>query len=421
MTKEENDLLTQTDRGTPCGEMLRRYWQPAALSAELPPQGAPLSLKLFGEELILFRDSQRVPGLLALHCSHRGADLSYGRVEDGGLRCIYHGWLYDIHGKVIDMPGEAGGGENVRDSIRHKAYHCEERGGVIFAYMGHGKPPLLPNYEFLSVPEKQRSVTKYLQSCNYLQANEGNIDPIHGSFLHHPNYNLRHTGVPDYQGFRGGRGVAPEIESINAEVTGFGVRLCRSCPVGNDKKDLRIWNFVLPNLTVFPGGVQSRAGYSVNWHVPIDDTHHWKYSFMFNREAPLDMNIVNRSRPEMTPDYQLTRSKANRYLQDRGLMATESYAGIGGFAAQDTCVVEGEGPIQDRTREHLVSSDKVIVAARKLLLKAITDVREGRDPQHVIRDNELNHFADMIVWYGVVSNTTDWREHCKHLEAEAAR
>ena len=102
-------------------------------------------------------------------------------------------------------------------------------------------------------------------------------------------------------------------------------------------------------------------------------------------------------------------------------MATESYSGIGGFAAQDTCVVEGEGPIQDRTREHLVSSDKVIVAARKLLLKAITDVREGRDPQHVIRDNELNHFADMIVWYGVVPSTTDWREHCKHLEAEAAR
>ncbi len=142
---------------------------------------------------------------------------------------------------------------------------------------------------------------------------------------------------------------------------------------------------------------------------------------MFNREAPLDMEIVKRSRPEMTPDYKLTRSKANRFMQDRTLMATESYTGIDGFAAQDTCVVEGEGPIQDRTQEHLVSSDKVIVAARKLLLKAITDVREGRDPQHVIRDNELNHFADMIVWYGVVPSTTDWREHCKHLEAEAAR
>jgi phthalate 4,5-dioxygenase len=421
MIKEENDLLTRTGPGTPCGAALRRYWQPAALSEELPPGGAPLPVTLFSEELVLFRDEQGRPGLIELHCAHRGADLSYGRLEDGGLRCIYHGWLYDIHGKIIDMPGEENGGASFRDSICHKAYPCKEEGGVVFAYLGPDEPPLLPNYEFLAVPAKQRFVTKYLQSCNYLQANEGNIDPIHASFLHHPNQNLRHTGIPEYQGFRGSRGVAPGVESIDAEVTDFGVRLCRSCPVGNDKKDLRIWNFVLPNLTTFPGGVQGGAGYSVNWHVPIDDTHHWKYTFTFNREAPLNMEMVMRSRPEMTPDYQLTRTKTNRYLQDRKLMATESYTGIVGFGAQDTCVVEGEGPIQDRTREHLISSDKVIIAARKLLLKTINDVQQGRDPQHVIRKNERNRFPNMIVWYGVVSNTTDWREHCKHLEAEAAR
>jgi hypothetical protein len=287
--------------------------------------------------------------------------------------------------------------------------------------MGPGEPPLFPNYEFLAVPEKQRFVTKYFQSCNYLQANEGNIDPIHASFLHHPNYNLRHTGIPEYQGFRGGRGVAPGIESIDAEVTDFGVRLCRACPVGSDKKDLRIWNFVLPNLTTFPGGLQSRAGYSVNWHVPIDDTQHWKYGFIFNREAPLDRDVVKRVVPETAPDYKLTRSEANRYMQDRSQMATENYTGIGSFAAQDTCVVEGEGTIQDRTQEHLASSDRVIVAARKLLLKAITDVREGRDPQHVIRDAKLNRFPNMIVWYGVVPSATDWREHCKRLEAETMR
>jgi len=251
MTREENDLLTHIGPGTPCGEALRRYWQPAALSEELPQGGAPLPVKLFGEELVLFRDEQGRVGLIGLHCSHRGADLSYGRLEDGGLRCIYHGWLYDINGKIIDMPGEVDGGAGFRDSICHKAYPCEERAGVIFTYMGSGGPPLFPNYEFLTMPEKQRFVTKYLQSCNYLQANEGNIDPIHASFLHHPNHNLRHTGIPEYQGFRGGRGVAPGIESINAEVTNFGVRLCRSCPVGSDKKDLRIWNFVLPNLTAF--------------------------------------------------------------------------------------------------------------------------------------------------------------------------
>ncbi|HEY3303743.1 MAG TPA: Rieske 2Fe-2S domain-containing protein [Candidatus Binatia bacterium] len=421
MNQDENDLLTQTGPGTPCGEMLRRYWQPAALAEELPSGGAPLPVKLLGEELVLFRDDQGRPGLLELHCSHRGANLSYGRLEDGGLRCIYHGWLYDIHGNIMDMPGEVDGGASFRDSICHKAYPCLERGGAIFAYMGPGEPPLFPNYEFLTVPEKQRFVTKYFQSCNYLQANEGNIDPIHASFLHHPNYNLRHTGIPEYQGFRGGRGVAPGIESIDAEVTDFGVRLCRACPVGSDKKDLRIWNFVLPNLTTFPGGLQSRAGYSVNWHVPIDDTQHWKYSFIFNREAPLDSDVIKRVVPEMTPDYRLTRSRENRYMQERRLMATESYTGIGSFAAQDTCVVEGEGPIQDRTQEHLASSDRVIVAERKLLLKAIRDVQEGRDPQHVTRDAKLNRFPHMIVWYGVVPSATEWREHCKRLEAEAVR
>src|SRR5438552_17079725 len=143
----EYDVLTRTDAGTPGGELLRRYWHPVALAEEIPPGGAPIPVRVMGEDLVLFRDEAGKPGLLGLHCAHRGADLSYGRVEDGGLRCIYHGWLYDIHGKVIDMPGETGGGENFRDSIRHKAYPCEERGEVIFAYMGHGKPPLLPHYE----------------------------------------------------------------------------------------------------------------------------------------------------------------------------------------------------------------------------------------------------------------------------------
>src|SRR5919106_1633715 len=165
MTREENELLTRTGPGTRCGELMRRYWQPAALSEELPAGGAPLPIKLLSEDLVLFRDDHGPAGLLGLHCAHRGADLSYARVEDGGLRCIYHGWLYDIHGKVVDMPGEIDGGAGFRDSICHKAYPVEERAGVIFAYLGPGKPPLLPNYDFLMAPEPQRFVTKYLQSC----------------------------------------------------------------------------------------------------------------------------------------------------------------------------------------------------------------------------------------------------------------
>ena len=151
ISQEENDLLTRTNPGTPCGEMMRRYWQPVALSEELPQRGAPLPVRLLDEDLVLFRDDQGRPGLLGIHCSHRGADLSYGRVEDGGLRCIYHGWLYDIHGRCLDQPGEVKGGEH-RDSVRHPAYPCEEAAGVIFAYLGPGDSPLLPAYEFLNAP-----------------------------------------------------------------------------------------------------------------------------------------------------------------------------------------------------------------------------------------------------------------------------
>src|SRR6185295_20088476 len=156
MTEEENKLLTQTGPGTPCGELMRRYWQPAALSEEIPIGAPPLAIKLFGEELVLFRNEQGKLGLIDLHCAHRGADLSYGRLEDGGLRCIYHGWLYDIHGNCLEQPGEPHGGAH-RENYKHLAYPCVERAGAIWAYMGPGEPPLFPNYPALSAPNAYRS------------------------------------------------------------------------------------------------------------------------------------------------------------------------------------------------------------------------------------------------------------------------
>src|SRR5487761_1577021 len=152
LTEERNELVTRTGPGTPCGELMRRYWQPAALSEELPPGGAPLPVRLLGEDLVLFRDEQGRPGLLGLHCSHRAADLSYGRLEDGGLRCLYHGWLYDIHGNCLEQPGEPAGSD-FKSKIHHPAYPCHEIGGIIYAYLGPGAPPPIPPYEFIAAPE----------------------------------------------------------------------------------------------------------------------------------------------------------------------------------------------------------------------------------------------------------------------------
>jgi phthalate 4,5-dioxygenase len=420
MTQEENKLLTQTGQGTPGGELLRRYWQPVALSEELPPGAAPLSIKILGEDLVLFRDDKGRAGLLGIHCSHRGTDLSYGRVEDGGLRCLYHGWLYDIEGRCLQQPGEPGGGEH-RDAIRHPAYPCKETGGVIFTYMGPGTPPLLPNYEFLNAPPERLYVNKIFHECNYLQANEGNIDPVHLSFLHRFLENREER----YRGVRGAeeshynlvaRNIAPILD---VELTDFGVRIYTVRQLEGDKAYLRVSYFVLPNLSAFPGQTGGE-GYSVNWHVPMDDDHHWKYTFVYSARAPLDKRMVERERSELRPDYRLVRNEANRFMQDRESMKSKTYAGMGsGFQAHDAFATASQGAIQDRTEEHLVSSDKAIVAARKLLEKAIRDVQEGREPPHVIREPNRNRVPHLLVISDMIPNGGDWKEYTRKLEAEA--
>ncbi len=406
MTAEENQLLTRTGSDTPCGELMRRYWQPAALSEELPPGGAPLPVRLLGEDLVLFRDDQGHPGLLDIHCPHRGADLSYGRLEDNGIRCIYHGWLFDTRGNCLDQPGEPKGGEH-KESIRLRSYPCQEQAGVIFAYLGPGETPLLPNYEFLTAPEDHVFATKLFHECNYLQGNEGNIDPVHVSFLH---CNLQQ-----------GHLVWTTPSVIDAEITDFGVRVIARREAGPDKHYLRVSNFVYPNLSAFASQLPGTNGngVSVNWHVPIDDNHHWKYTFIFSRETPLDKEMVRKRRAEVTTDYKPIQNKSNRYMQDRESMKTKSYSGLGfNFQIHDACVTEGMGPIQDRTQEYLGWSDKAVVATRKLLLNAIRDVQEGREAPHVERKPKLDRFAGLVVFSEVMPSSVDWRDYINKADAE---
>ena len=423
ITAEENQLLTQTDPQTPCGELLRRYWQPVALGEELPEGAAPLKVRILGEDLVLFRDDHGRPGLLGLHCSHRGADLSYGRIEDGGLRCLYHGWLYDICGRVLEQPGEPAGGAN-RHEIRHRAHPCQEAGGVIFTYVGPGDPPLLPKYEFLNVAPEYRTVIKIHEECNYLQGNEGNIDPVHLSFLHQCLDEAQFAGRRTVPGSSAtdnallGEDIAPTIE---VEITDYGLRIYTSRDAGREKRYLRVTNFVMPNLSVF-GGSSVDHGYSIHWHVPIDDTSHWKYIFAFSRQKPLDDFMRTRSRAELTADYRLTRNGANSYQQDRTAMKTQTFTRMGlNFQAHDAFATESQGTVQDRTAEHLVSSDKAIVAARKLLLNAMKDTGDGRDPQHVIRDPKANQLWHLQAMSEVIPISADVRQHIQERIAEVQR
>lgn len=411
MLQEENDLLTRTGPGTPCGELMRRYWQPAALSEELPRGGPPIPVRLFSEDLVLFRDEASRPGLLGLHCSHRGADLSYGRLEDGGLRCIYHGWLYDVHGRCLEQPGEPVG-STFHERIHHVAYPCQEVGGIIYTYMGPGAPLPLPPYEFIRVPVEYRTNAKVFQDDNYLQGNEGNFDPVHLSFLHQ----LRSDDPESAQSLNA------ECRSplIEAEETDYGVRIYCVRQVHGSRNYVRVTNFVLPNLCAVSG---TADGYQTLWHVPIDDTHHWRYMIWFSRSTTHPNRYFTRS-DEMTEGHRLVRSKSNRYLQDRASMQTEAYAGLGtNFLPHDTCVTEGAGPILDRTREHLGSTDNGIIAARRRLIDAIRAVQAGQEPPGVVRDPNVRWDPEVMARSDVLlPSSVDWRDYWKNelLRAQLA-
>ena len=406
LSKEENELVTRVGPGTAGGELLRRYWQPAALAEELPMGGPPLPVRLMGEDLVLFRDEQGSSGLLGLHCSHRGADLSYGRIEDGGIRCLYHGWLYDVHGRCLEQPGEPVG-STFHERIRQPAYPCVEMAGLILTYMGPGQPPLVPNYEFLRADEPHVVASKAFQECNYLQGNEGNIDPVHHSFLH-----LRLDAEEETQMDYYGQSKSPIIET---EETNFGVRIYAIRPLDAERNFIKITNFIYPNLSAITGHPD---GYSINWHVPVDDTHHWKYNLTFRRTQPVSGRERGQGRTADT-GYVPLRTKANRFLQDRESMKTKFFSGLGGdFLADDGCVTQGAGPIQDRTQEHMGYTDKGIAAARKALLRAVQAVQAGHEAPGVARDPAMNDFSGISATKDVVPSSIGWSHY---WEQEAAR
>ena len=418
LSQEENDLITQTGPGTPGGDFLRRYWHPVALSEELPPD-APLPVKIMSEDLVLFRDAHGRLGLLGLHCAHRRADLSYGRIENGGLRCLYHGWLYDRHGRCLEQPCEPPE-KRFCEKVHQTAYPCEEHAGIVFAYLGPGEPPLFPAYEPFRAPPGHVLVTKIFHECNYFQANEGNLDPSHVSYLHRQG-NVPHNLKRPVEGTDGKLPLAlyeaDMAPHIDAEETAYGIRIFSTRSVEGNRTFFRVTNFILPNKATIPGPM-SGDGYNLYWHVPIDDTHHWRYDIVFRRSAPMEQKDIERNSEildELSEDYRPKRNKANRYLQDRESMKTWSFSGMGRiFNVQDTAIVEGSGSIVDRTREFLGPSDRAIILARRQVLKAIRDLQTGREVPHVIRSERENRFPDLTVISEVIADGGDWRTHWKN-------
>ncbi len=412
LSKAQNDLITQTDAGTPAGKFLRSYWQPIATADEMPIGGAPMPVKIMGEELVLFRDDKDRLGLIGLHCAHRGTDLSYGRVENGGLRCLYHGWLFDIEGKCIDQPAEPDD-KKFCHKVRQTSYPVQEKGGAIWTFMGEGEPPLIPEFGFLNGPETHRHCFRVIQNCNWLQGLESSTDPAHTTYLHRikPGVSARGGG----SNLRAMRGDDPP--KIDIEHTSFGTRIFAIHKSPNGRKYMRVNNFVFPNGAA-PATSGGEMGYQGRWYVPIDDHSHCRFEFFYRHSEPLNKEGLKQNRAEnVGPDLRHIRRIENRYLQDRNEQKNDdSFTGMGRhFPSQDAFAIETQGTIQDRTNEHLGSSDVVIIEVRKALFKAIKQMQDTGEAPGVLRDAAAAQLHDFVCVSTYIEDHEDGPAYCRRV------
>jgi phenylpropionate dioxygenase-like ring-hydroxylating dioxygenase large terminal subunit len=383
------------------GNLVRRFWIPFLESSQLPsPDCPPIRISLAGEQLVAFRDTDGHVGLITKYCPHRNADLFFGRNEECGLRCTYHGWKFDIEGRCLDMPSEDE--DSVfKDKIRITAYPVEEVAGVLFAYMGPAElKPALPDFEWMHVPANNRYISWNLQDSNYAQAIEGGIDSAHVNYLHSSMDSHRaqakaaaQRGLPGGGDLRqlGGLIARDMHPKLFVKPTDYGLLIGARRHTGEDKDYWRLNNFLMPFWTTPPGR-------SMHAFVPLDDFHVARWSITWKVDAPYTMaeqaimrkgqgihselvpGTVSPSLQWMPPGHVPTHNRWNDYLVDREMQRLETYTGIKDFGAQDYSIQEGMGIISDRSTEHLGVTDRGIIAMRRLLIDSARDLLEGTEP-----------------------------------------
>jgi phthalate 4,5-dioxygenase len=382
LTKEQNDQLVKTGPGTLMGDLFRRYWIPALHAWELAERDCPpVRLQLLGEKLVAFRDSEGRIGVIDEFCAHRGVSLWFGRNEECGLRCPYHGWKYDVNGQCVDLPSEKEE-SGMRQKIKLKSYPAIECGDVVWVYMGPPElKPAPPELEWVMVSEKKRFVSKRFQECNYLQAMEGGIDSSHVSFLHSGELNTD----PLFKGSKANeynlQDRMPVFEVVDYE-GGLFIGARRKAEHG--KYYWRITPWIMPWYTI----IAPRAGHPIGAHawVPIDDESCCAWSINYHPTRDLTEKEVAAMKDgagihvKYVPGTFIPlANKSNNYLIDRERQKSgRNYSGVEGIAMQDASLQESMGPIQDRTREHLCSTDNGIILTRKKLLKAAQANRDGK-------------------------------------------
>ncbi len=369
------------------GELFRRFWLPALLPAELPqPDCDPVRFRILGEDLIAFRDTNGQPGFLAQHCPHRGASLFFGRNEEAGLRCVYHGWKFDTTGQCIDMPNEPAESD-FKTKVKAQAYPAQQYAGLIWIYMGPpDKQPPLPRYQWCTRPDAdQTTATKWMQESNYAQALEGNIDSSHVGFLHK---------TFDHPTFRTGGRLENTQQVTATRETDFGFVYGARRAAADGQFYWRVTTYAMPTFTQIAS--QSRAGNGI-FLIPRDDESHWWITVTPPRlpddpERP-DPSLLGLLTGTAIADpatlgvipgtWRRVRNKDNDYMIDRTMQRTHNYTGLPGNRAQDQAVTESMGPILNRANEHLGAADTAIIVMRRVLMRMAKRLQEGTEPDMV--------------------------------------
>jgi phthalate 4,5-dioxygenase oxygenase subunit len=408
---QDNERVTRVGPGTPMGSVMRQYWLPALLSEELPENdGAPLRVRLLGEDLIAFRDTEGNVGLVDAFCPHRRAPMFFGRNEECGLRCVYHGWKFDRNGACVDMPSEPSD-SLFKTKVAIKAYPTYEAGSVVWAYLGSSaEPQPLPDFEWMRPPATHRFISKTYESCNWLQGLEGGLDTAHTSFLHNER-------LGDLQVLRS-RDPHPRLE-ISREDYGFSYASIRD--VGEEGFYVRVNHFVMPfhqmrgGVTSYDGGRTKVPKLDGHIWVPIDDHTTYVYNMLWTYDENVDLtpeyvayweSLSGRGREHLLPGYRLKANGANDYNIDRQRQKTKTFTGIVGLNTQDWAVQEGMGPVTDRSREHLGTTDTAVITVRQLLLEACAVVAAGGTP----RGLEPSTYRSVRPYDDYVPHGTSWQE-----------
>ncbi len=413
MSKEDNERLTRVGPGTLMGDLMRQYWLPFMYSSELKPDGAPLRVRLLGEELIVFRDSNGRVGLLDTYCAHRGASLFFGRNEECGIRCVYHGWKYDVDGRCVDMPNEPAE-SNFKEKIHHTAYRCAEQGGVVFAYMGprQSNPPGLPQFEWALVPENQvQHDYKAVSECNWMQALEGDLDTAHVFFLHSRVNVDDGPGAGTYHPDQ-----SPKLEIIETE---YGLMYGARRINAPGEIYWRTTQYVMPVHTIFPASEDGTV--PVHIWVPIDDDHTLIWGIRWHpseelraRETQIRPSFfvgMGPNLPHQTgrffADWWPAANPANDFQLDRETQQRQTFTGIPSIRLQDAAMTTSMGPVMNRNREHLGTTDTAIIKARQRLLSAAKALREQGAPPPAADQPEL---AKVRSCSALLPDGVNWRE-----------